>query len=271
MARLADWPTPQCGGRRPNPHMPVALKVCPLCEHLCVAEFADQGAEVPLHGGDINPVVRIGNTIRRPREPDHVRQLLLWFEQVGFEGAPHFLGDDEQGREILSFVEGEPGFAPVPSSDEVIIGIGELLRRAHDAQEGFAPPGQVVAHMDLFWTNVVFRDGRPFALIDWELARPATRTIEVALAATYWAGLRIDEQLVEWGILLDRRGERLRLLCDAYGLARAARASLLDELIAYRRQRIASGKIRGTTPIEVIEANLRWTEQNYAHFATFLA
>ena len=219
----------------------------------------------------MNPVVRVGNTVRRPPEPDHVRELLVWYERVGFEGAPRFLGDDEQGREILSFVEGEPGFAPVPSSDEVIVGIGELLRRAHDAQKGFGPPDQVVAHMDLFWTNVVFRDGAPFALIDWELARPATRTLEVALAATYWAGLRIDEQLVEWGIPLERRGQRLRLLCDAYGLARAARASLLDELIVYRRERIGSHETRGTIPMEVIEANLRWTEQNSGYFASFLA
>lgn len=237
-----------------------------------MTESADQGTETRLDGGDMNTVVRVGDTVRRPPEPDHVRELLVWYEKVGFDGAPRFLGYDEVGREILSFVEGEPGFAPVPSSDEVIVGVGELLRRAHDAQKGlFAPPDQVVAHMDLFWTNLIFRDGAPLALIDWELARPATRSLELALAATYWAGLRIDEQLIEWGIPLERRGERLRLLCDAYGLDRAARASLLDELIVYRRQRIASGKIRGTTPVEVIEANLRWTEKHSAHFARFLA
>jgi hypothetical protein len=226
--------------------------------------------ETRLEGGDMNLVVRVGGTVRRPPEPEHVRELLLWYERVGFDGAPRFLGYDEHGREMLSFIEGEPGFAPVPSSDEVIVGVGQLLRRAHDAQQDFAPPGQVVAHMDLFWTNVIFRDGRPFALIDWELAHPATRTLEVALAATYWAGIRIDEQPVEWGIPLDRRGERLRLLCDAYGLDRDGRASLLEELIAYRRERIASRSFRGTTPPEVIEANLRWTESHAPDLATFL-
>ena len=227
--------------------------------------------ETRLEGGDMNVIVRVGDTVRRPPGPEHVRQLLLQYERVGFEGAPRFLGYDEKGREILTFVEGEPGFAPVPSSDEVVVGIGKLLRRAHDAQDGLAPPGQVVAHMDLFWTNVIFRDGLPFALIDWELARPATRVIEVALAATYWAGIRIDEQLVEWGIPLERRGERLRLLCDAYGLDRAGRASLFDELIAYRRERIASGTFRGTMPAAVIEANLRWTEEHAGRLAAFLA
>ena len=155
-------------------------------------------SEIPLTGGDMNVVVRVGDTVRRPPEPRGVQALLRWYEQVGFDGAPRFLGVDEQGREVLSFVEGEPAFAPVPCSDEVVAAIGRLLRRAHDAQAGFAPPAdagwlqraegqpEVVGHLDLFWTNVVFRDGLPAALIDWEIAAPAPRTLEVALAATYW-------------------------------------------------------------------------------------
>jgi aminoglycoside phosphotransferase (APT) family kinase protein len=227
-------------------------------------------SETPLAGGDVNLVVRVGDTVRRPPEPPGVVALLEWYESVGFDGAPRYLGRDEQGREVLSFVEGEPAFAPVPSSDEVVVGIGRLLRRVHDAQAGFAPDGLVIGHGDLFWTNVIFRDGLPAALIDWELARPMTRVLEVALAATYWAGVRIDEQLVEWGIPLERRGERLRLLCDAYGLRADERASLFDELIAFRRERIAGRHWRGTTPVEVIRANLRWTEEHAAELGTFL-
>lgn len=217
----------------------------------------------------MNVVVRVGDTIRRPPEPDHVVQLLRWFEHVGFDGAPRFLGYDDEGREMLSFVEGEPAFAPVPSSDEVVVALGRLLRRAHDAQLGSGRP--LLIHGDLFWTNVVFRDGLPAALIDWELAWPGSRVLEVALAATYWAGLRIDEQLDEWGIPHDRRGERLRLLCDAYGLEAAERRVLLDELIAYRRKRLATGSFRGTMPREVIEANLRFTEERADELGTFLS
>ena len=224
----------------------------------------------------MNVVVRVDDTVRRPPEPAEVRALLEWYEHVGFDGAPRFLGLDDKGREVLSYVEGEPAFAPVPSSDEVVAAIGRLLRRAHDAQAGFARPagwedGEVIGHCDLFWTNVIFRDGSPFALIDWELARPVTRALEVAMAATYWAGVRIDEQLLEWGLPLDRRGERLRILCDAYGLDATQRAGLIEELIAYRVERIENGLWRGTTPIEIIRANLSWTQKHAAELGTFLA
>jgi hypothetical protein len=242
-------------------------------------------SEIPLLGGDINLVVRVGDTVRRPREPPGVQALLRWYEHVGFDGAPRFLGVDERGREVLSYVDGEPAFAPVPFGDEVVGAIGRLLRRAHDLQAGFSPPadagwqrheadaesGEAIGHCDLFWTNVVFRDGLPAALIDWELARPTTRALEVALAATYWAGVRIDEQLVDWGLPLDRRGERLRLLCDAYGLDARQRSVLLDELVAHRRGRLERGEWRGVTPRHLIVANLRWVEDHRAELATFLA
>jgi hypothetical protein len=242
------------------------------------------GDEIRLRGGDMNLVVRVGDTVRRPPEPPGVQALLRWYEQAGFDGAPRFLGLDDGGREVLSYVEGDPAFAPVPYGDQVVAGIGRLLRRAHDAQARFVPPANpgwlrddapqgeaVIGHGDLFWTNVIFRDGAPVALIDWEIARPMTRTLEVALAATYWAGVRIDSQLCDWGLPLDRRGERLRLLCDSYGLDPQQRSTLLDELIRHRRNRLERGEWRGVTPREIIAANLAWTVKHALQFATFLA
>jgi hypothetical protein len=241
-------------------------------------------SEVPLVGGDVNVVVRVGDTVRRPPEPPGVVALLKWYEHVGFDGAPRYLGGDEQGREMLTFVEGEPAFAPVPSGDEVVSAIGRLLRRAHDAQAGFVAPedagwdthvagvdrGEVICHLDLFWTNVIFRDGLPVALIDWELAAPSSRVLEVALAATYWAGIRTDEQLESWGIPLERRGERLRILCDSYGLDGWQRSLLLDELVAQRRGRLARGDWRVANRQTVLD-NLRWLEEHRDELDTVLA
>jgi len=205
-------------------------------------------SETPLAGGDVNVgqnvVVRVGDTVRRPLSDRAagVHALLRHFESVGFDGAPRFLGIDERGREVLSYVEGEPALAPVPAGDDVVAGLGRLLRRMHDAQKGFVlPPGvdwpagavqapadAVVCHNDQFWPNVVLRGGAPVALIDWDLAAPAPRVYDVASAANFWAPLRPDDQAAAWGLPVARRGERLRLLCDEYGLASRERAGLLD-------------------------------------------
>lgn len=202
-------------------------------------------SETVLEGGDLNVVVRVDDTVRRPMGDwsPAVHALLRHFEAVGFDGAPRFLGIDEEGREILSFVEGEAGLAPLPAGDEVLVGLAELLRRAHDAVADFEPPadaawfsggaGPLICHRDLFAPNVILRDGIPAALIDWDLAGPAEPLDDIVSAACFWAPLRTDAG--EWGLPSDRRPERVRLLCDAYGLSAEDRARLVDHAIKHRR------------------------------------
>lgn len=253
-----------------------------------------------LVGGDINEVFKIEDTVRRPAGEwtPAVHALLGHFERVGFEGAPRALGFDDEGREVLSFVEGEPGHAPVPCDDAVLVALARLLRRMHDAQAGFEPPadarwqghvgspaaGDVICHLDLFWTNVIFRNGLPVVLIDWELAAPSPRLLDVASAASYWAPLRIDEQALEWGLPLERRGERLRLLCDAYGLDAGERARFLDEHAAHRLRGYEQHRVWGgierrpgwaemwdSGSGDLILANLRWIDEHQGELKRFLA
>jgi hypothetical protein len=37
---------------------------------------------IPLVGGDVNVVVRVGDTVRRPPEPPGVVALLQWYEHA---------------------------------------------------------------------------------------------------------------------------------------------------------------------------------------------
>ena len=64
--------------------------------------------EYSLPGGSVSSVVRVGDTVhRRPGvRAGFVHELLGFFQQSGWPGAPRFLGFDEQGREILSFMDG---------------------------------------------------------------------------------------------------------------------------------------------------------------------
>jgi hypothetical protein len=201
--------------------------------------------ETVLEGGDLNHVVKVGNTVRRPQGDwsPAVHALLLHFEAVGFDGAPRFLGVDDDDREILSFLEGDPGLAPLPPDDDVLVELGSLVRRAHEAVADFEPPadpawftggeGPLICHRDLFPPNVILRDRRPVALIDWDFAGPAEPLDDVVSAASHWVPLRTDA--AKWGLPADRRPERLRILCDAYGLTDGERARFVDKAIAIRR------------------------------------
>jgi hypothetical protein len=62
-----------------------------------------------LTGGHLNPVVRVGDTVRRTPGPwtPAVHLLLEHLERSGFDGAPRVLGFDDQGREVLSFLDAQ--------------------------------------------------------------------------------------------------------------------------------------------------------------------
>jgi hypothetical protein len=82
-----------------------------------------------------------------------VHALLRHFEAVGFEGAPRLLGIDQQGREMLSFIEGDVFVSPESAQDPVailsdakLVSAARLIRRFHDATAGtpFADDAEVV-------------------------------------------------------------------------------------------------------------------------------
>ncbi|MBA2384540.1 MAG: phosphotransferase [Actinobacteria bacterium] len=191
-------------------------------------------------------------TVRRPAGSwtPAVQSLLRHFEEVGFDGAPRAVGVDKEGYEIVTFVEGEvPGVDGAPPNDDAVFAAGELVRAMHDAQEGFTPPpdarwqrlpgaipgDEVICHNDVLGHNFVVREGRPVALIDWELAAPGSRLSDVAAAAMWWAPLRPDEAARRYGLPTDRRVERLRLLADGYDLGAADRRRLLDTVVLLLR------------------------------------
>ncbi len=166
-------------------------------------------AEV-LAGGTANAgaVLRRGDAVERPAPPHahllhaHLRAL----RDRGFADVPVPL-EVSGRRERLSYVPGEVAVAPYPAwawSDAALHSVGALLRRMHDAAAalpadrsagwpteladpepesgpepvsgpgGEAGPGPVVCHNDVCLENVVFRDGRAAALIDFDLAAPGS-------------------------------------------------------------------------------------------------
>ncbi|MFI1226979.1 MULTISPECIES: phosphotransferase [unclassified Streptomyces] len=203
----------------------------------------DREPEV-LTGGLANAgaVLRHGDTVERPAPP-HVALLhthLRALRGQGFDGLPVPLGVSASGRrERLSYVHGEVAVPPHPDwtwTDEVLHSVGALLRRMHDTAaavpfdraagwpadladpEGATAPGALICHNDVCLENVVFRDGRAAALIEFDLASPGRPVWDVAMTARYWAPMRGRPGLDP--------AHRLRVLADGYGLGRADRAAL---------------------------------------------
>ena len=194
--------------------------------------------EIPLSGGNITGVVRIGLTVRRSIGPwsAAVHGLLQYLETQGFEGAPRFLGFDQQGREILSFIEGEIGTYPLQSymwSDENVREVALFLRRYHDATVGYhAPHGdtwqfefpdhrqhEVICHNDVAPYNMVYRDRKPQALIDWDTAGPGPRIWDIAYAVYRFIPLSYAQDMQELGLTdLTTQARCLRLFSQVYGL-----------------------------------------------------
>jgi hypothetical protein len=223
---------------------------------------ADQ-VETPLAGGDVTEgVVRVGDTVRRPVGPHSrlVHALLTHLESAGFDGAPRFLGIDRTGREVLSYIDGEVAGRPRPAwiADESrLVSVGQLVRAYDDAAALFSPPPgallnahvpepqgippapayppELIGHVDITPENVIFRDGRAFALIDFDLAKPASRADEMFNAMLWWAPLSDPRDVDPLLRNLDA-ARRARILADAYGLSGTDRERVIEVAVMRTRR-----------------------------------
>ncbi len=197
------------------------------------------GPEIALPAGDVTVgVVRIGDTVRRPHQAssERVAAYLAHLETAGLDGAPRYLGRDASGRDVLTFLPGDVPGNPVDAwavADGVLPGVARLLRRLHDASEGFviAPPvpepgrpsplspadePRIVAQRDVTPQNTVFRDGVAYGLIDFDLSDWTTRSVDLANTAMHWVPMCDPVDRGPEYAYVDV-GARLRLLLDAYG------------------------------------------------------
>jgi hypothetical protein len=171
--------------------------------------------EVPLTGGRVTAgVVRIGETVRRPlgaRAP-FVHELLAHLEARGVAFVPRFLGIDAEGREILSFLQGDVPTDLGYFSDVQLAAAARLLRSFHDATTDCKLRGnhEVVCHGDPGPCNSVFVHGLPVGLIDFDAAHAGSRRQDVGYAAWLWLSIGNED------LSPVPQGRRLRTFAGAY-------------------------------------------------------
>lgn len=152
---------------------------------------------------------------------------------------------------MLSFVEGEVALRPWPewvADPQRIVSVARLVRAYDDVVASMGVPdwtralrrpdplgtptsiagaSELIGHLDITPENVVFRDGSAFALIDFDMIRPSSRSEEVSNILQWWAPWMPATDREEALCSVDPVA-RGALLVDAYGLDAEARRGLVD-------------------------------------------
>jgi hypothetical protein len=167
-------------------------------------------------------------------------------------------------------------------TDRALADLGRLVRRFHEATASFVPPadaewaadwadptaghdgpggsarsagpapsGAVITHNDLFPENVVFRDGRVVALIDFAMAAPGRPLWDLAIAAEMWGPLGDPARRDRHPRDLDGIA-RFGVLARAYGLEPEGAGELVDVLVEERAHSTANVRA------EIAAGNASW-------------
>ncbi|MEI8338901.1 MAG: phosphotransferase [bacterium] len=231
-------------------------------------------------GQEVQPV-KIGNTVHRQNgeNAEYVHDVLVFLEQQGFDWAPRYLGQDEQDREVITFIDGyTPHGQEVPPETWSLTTMTEIfqnIRKLHDITEAtpLAQDKECICHGDLGFANTVYEDGKAIAFIDWDLARPGNRVDDLAhaIAAYLSLGVYVDKGAVE-------RAELARKLADAYGATTEQRSRIVDSMLSQLQEAhdkqlgiISSGSELGKRLAEanvpkIIQKRIDWILQNRSDF-----
>lgn len=214
--------------------------------------------EMILAGGNVNEVIRIGETVRRPLKSwsPTIHKLLKHLEKNTFKWAPQFYGIDEKNREILSFIHGEaavefPRLKAYMMTDEVLIDIANILKSFHDISASFdrhiddewmlSYPGtlpiEVICHNDCAPYNVVFSGGKVSGIIDFDTACPGPRIWDIAYTLYTFVPLGRLVYDPACDVLTNyksnkhgnNRKKRIAVFLNAYGMNR--RNDLIDQIV----------------------------------------
>ncbi|MFE6806236.1 phosphotransferase [Streptomyces sp. NPDC057681] len=245
--------------------------------------------------GTVTTVQRVGDTIRRPpgRWTPLVHALLAHLDAAGFQGAPRVLGFDEDGREVLSLLHGEPGmnpWGPALKGADGLRQLGRWARDYHEAVRGFRPPrdtewfapdarwrpGLIVRHGDLGMWNSIWSGDRLAGFIDWDFAEPGEPVDDLAQLAWYAVPLRDAGVQARCGFPDGAPvRERFLGLCEAYGggIGPDLVLAALDRMQVREAARIREQGGRGRAPwdlmlrrgdAEEIDAEREWLARNKA-------
>ena len=171
-------------------------------------------------GRSTKNVTRKGYVIYRSCCPNSsfVHCVLQWMEAKQIAIVPLFLGFSDDGREMISFLEGTSPPDLGDFNESQLIEASKIIRLLHDVMSDFpgCGPDQTICHNDLSPCNFMFMNELPYAVFDWDAAGIGNPLDDVAYAVWMWCNIG---DVLEDGDLADL-SRKIRIILEAYGLER---------------------------------------------------
>lgn len=219
-----------------------------------------------LCGGREGKIIKESNKVIRPGNvwTPYVHNFLRFLNEKGFKNIPVPYGQREDGKEIVSYVDGDVFHEGLPENlftDRVLLESAELLYRFHEFSKAYVKnltgteewmlparlPIEVMCHGDFAPYNITFADGHVSGIIDFDTTHPGPRLWDVSYAVYRWVPFMAPSN-PESRESLTGQLRRMKLFSDRYGLTGNEKARLpgmmierLQFLISYMIKEADSG------------------------------
>jgi hypothetical protein len=226
--------------------------------------------EKVLSGGrSAENVVLIGNTVHRSKGPNFkfCHSVLQFLSSNNFSYSPAFLGIDDHGREMLSYLKGEVPFG-ITLSDHQMVEAIKILSLFHDliSSSPLCKGEETICHNDFAPWNIIINQGSVVGFIDFDDAAPGPRVDDLAYFVWTFLDLGISKLTTEQQI------EKLSLLVKSYGLAEInsfvpALFKQQNRILKFRKRIVLQSsnfeeKEFSKKAIVRIEKSIEWVKEN---------